>query len=387
MWRFIAWIALAPVIACSGSSGEAAVDGGELDAGRDDAAPGDACGRSVAFEDLFHCGRLAGCQVLSACLGPGYEFDSCVQAQLSLFSQFVDAALEPFVADALADGRVTYDPDAAGACLARRRAADCLDHARGLPPLATCGLTGTIGDGEPCFATVECAGGGHCLRDPECGFDLCCPGVCLAPAALGEECNPRLCEGDNLCVDNVCRTGTAGSPCVFDFNCRGDHHCDNNACVASAATGSPCDRDGQCTFPDRCLEGLCQPSYRDGDPCDGFCNLLFASYCDQPDPPALGTCRALPALGEDCSATGTCGFFAVCDSGGSDLCERRADVDEPCASVFECQLHLFCDHDLVVGDMGTCRRPQPSGSPCSFGSHCESGICRSGQCVDYDSCE
>lgn len=236
--------------------------------------------------------------------------------------------------DAVAAGRLLYDPDAAGRCVADTASAHCLASPFSADACAAM-WTGAVPPGGACTSAFECAGGAPCERRV-CDAQ-CCAGTCgaappppeppPAPAALGEPCSGHddcgvgaYCDLSRRCA---AMPDAPGEPCLIGCAV-GDLYCDVVAleCRRYAGRGEPCDPDGRTAPP-------CDPAW---------------AYCD-------GVCRDRPAAGQPC-----------------DPRERR------------CVASAWCD-----GDPGVCRARGGAGAPCERSDQC-TVACDGAHCVAYRRC-
>jgi hypothetical protein len=242
-------------------------------------------------------------------------------------------------------------------------------------------FTGTIGDFATCYSDAECASpGADCTS--AC-TDACCTGACQPRFKLGQACTDiSSCEPGLEC-HRTCIAGDINTPCASDRDCDPNAWCDLQAklCKADYATGAACTNPLQCGGETSCVgtnittsnPGHCLRISKPGDPCDVFCygNL----YCDG------SACRALPVLGQTCTALVPCaGTDVICDV---DACVRRSGVGVACGAQ-TCLPGLFCTSEL--GDPNpTCADRRAEGEPCADPSHCESYLC-SGNSVQSGVC-
>jgi hypothetical protein len=115
--------------------------------------------------------------------------------------------------------------------------------------------------------------------------------------------------------------------------------------------------------------GHCRRISEGGDTCDAFCyGNLFCSASG-----SLGTCTALPGLGQGCNALTNCsGVNTVC--GANNTCVLRGDVSAPCGGNLRCLPGLFCTSEL--GDTSPrCAARRADNQQCRRPSHCQSYLC------------
>lgn len=234
-------------------------------------------------------------------------------------------------------------------------------HPEKIPP--GCGGPGSLGEGESCFESAQCASL-HCAIDDNA---LC--GTCLTP--------------------------TTGTPCTGASDCGPAFWCDNFACAPRAALGRPCSSFG-CEFGTYCGPfSQCAALLGLGDTCSND------SDCESPLVCGIGsswTCKhpALGVLGASCEPTETssCAKWngVKCD-GMTKTCvaDPVPVAGEACGALATdagTAYELFCtDGAKCVVDpstqSGTCMQNAADGAPCSTTSgplcslpaQCISGVC------------
>lgn len=233
--------------------------------------------------------------------------------------------------------------------------------------------------------------GGACNRDEDCAGDascesaLTCPGQCQPRKATGEPCSVntdcRYTTGIVICdqeaiPEPVCRTlepaaskSALDEPCTRELGgstslqlCQDDLWCAPDPAAGTTATGkcaAPTPLEGACTDGDDvCVDGLCDA---EGGVCVVYTLLKEAGEsCDRAN---LLICD--PRLGLRCGDQGVC--EASGDGSEGSLC-FGGDFQRPCDT------GLYCLNDQALGH-GTCRPRLPAGSPCEFGTACQSGSC------------
>lgn len=290
-----------------------------------------------------------------------------------------------YLADAVAAGRVTFDADAAEACLDAVRGLGCASEDLS-PVLFNAGFAaaptscrdvyvGEVRNYDPCYSSEECAGG-----DPVCGLppgcaEMCCVGACRDRAAglpgRGEACTGT-CEADDYCAfdpntgaPTVCTARRkAGSDCVDDFNscaegldCVWDDNGGGASCTARLGAGELCDF-GRCADGLDCYrlndERRCRTLPDEGEACDASGNYPACGRVDntcQND-----RCVKMPGPGEACPNY-ECVPWAECQNNGNgSTCRARPGIGEACgasAQWADCLGHLRC------GDADRCVEPEP----------------------------
>lgn len=72
------------------------------------------------------------------------------------------------------------------------------------------------------------------------------------------------CVDPNLpyCVDDLCRPGTLGSPCLDGDDCVGGFGCGSGQCApGQGSAGQPCLDSEDCAFEHECVQSRCQPAF------------------------------------------------------------------------------------------------------------------------------
>lgn len=352
---------------------------GEGEAGRDIPEEGWAPdpagdGGSIAVEDVHTLRADATCLGLTACHATsvieqrlGADCTAALEHQIrQLYGDAVD--------EAIAEGRVLYDPDAAWRCVQGTLAAPC-DLFETEP---ACGrvYAGLAALGEPCVLDLECEGAAWC--DASDG----CPGRCREARSPGSGCTAdRQCSGlascrlgscqerrriDDLCSPDgaecigilSCSRAAPDHPATFCRNpfsglgpgercrpagCQGglycrfssdqDHRCDTrqgdgqtcfhgspSACLAGLA----CDWDGLAPRPE--VPGECKPAPTEGQMCWIDCAPGHVCVHDDPTDPR-GECHVMRDNGQPCTRPEHC-WSLTCDTGGG-VCRARAQACLP----------------------------------------------------------
>jgi Dickkopf N-terminal cysteine-rich region len=248
--------------------------------------------------------------------------------------------------DALIEsGRVRYDKVQAGLCFQRLASAACVVDGLDVPELAVCeaALQGTVGPGDVCELTAECAGPAPCDRSACSGVLACCAGVCgkarprrsSGPCEQDSDCTrDRYCAQPSNSPSGTCQLRVpAGQACLASGSCQYGSSCfyDDNfrhLCSRHPSQGEKCNNDVCNSLSDWCdsADDRCKPRVSVGQPCtdDGFDP---AGSCRRYLVCASGTCQVPPALGEPCTPTGTFPPFTTppCASGTciDGLCRER----------------------------------------------------------------
>jgi hypothetical protein len=290
---------------------------------------------------------------------------------------------------------VCYPDPAAPApyCIPDCNATGCSDGSACDPQSGLCGGGGGGGecpftnDGEcdepilcpPGTDVADCAGGGGCIGDFDCGIgEFCDFGVCVPDGGGGQ------CLGDFDCgLGEICDRGLcipdAGGGCVGDFQCAAGEVCQAGACVADPnGDGSVGSRCGPRSF---CDAGLACVGTADGNgTCRERCNANAAqSGCARTEicvpteqcDPQFAQCDGFCFPDDDCApdtARQDCGIEAYCDIlGRASACTPAGAgaVGDACSApgVVGCQAGLACLY-------GTCVAPCDAQGACAAGADC-----------------
>lgn len=320
----------------------------------------------------------AWCENIEACAPvPLFGPDQCQSSFEGLFRATLLAN-----ADALIErGTVRYDATAASECITAYRNRGCDLLIAATPAACRSVLAGTIGIGESCSDSSECAGDAYCDR-PACPTTR---GTCAARKANGATCaSDDECQNGLKCDAGSCGPpasqsggpcgGSSGRTCPIDELCVGAEGSDPGTCtpfdsLRTAALGEDCrlgDEGGPMIL---CQEGLscavigieglgpdfeCVEPVEAGAACnDGLPDMCpLGQYCDA-EPAMLmfdGTCTPLPTQGQPCAEVT---FGARCATG------------------------LACGN---VDGEATCVRVQENGASCGIDAECFSGNCDGGTC-------
>jgi hypothetical protein len=365
------------------------IDAGLIDARPIDAAPPidapvppqnpelvAACGAMpVTFDDWENCYRKRKCEWEVNCVTQNTyrNVQECID-QGDAVSGGKLAAERRDRQRSVEQGRAAIDVGRFTQCLIETSGAHC--NTSLFFPACLTRFDGTRGDGASCLTDVECASpDAVCTQDcPE----ACCLGTCQPKFKLGQTCTDRhSCEPGQQCnIRRVCISGDINTPCTDDTDCDSNAWCDRLAhlCKADFARDAECTNVLQCGGETSCVglsvsgtdPGHCRRISEVGDTCDAFCYGNLS--CD-----AFGVCRALPGLGEGCSALTNCsGVNTVC--GANNTCVVRGGVDAPCGGNLRCLPGLFCTSEL--GDMNPrCAARRADQQQCRRPSHCQSYLC------------
>lgn len=147
--------------------------------------------------------------------------------------------------------------------------------------------TGLVKNGDPCFASFECADAGSVCDppvDPDEDDDIIlvtAVGTCRSPAKLDEDCTEL--DSDEEGSNGLCDPGT---------------FCDGEVCVALFAVDEDCFADAQCeTEFCNALDGnQCNELLDDGDDCLESNDCKSELCAPDPDDEAVFICTAQPTL-------------------------------------------------------------------------------------------
>ncbi|HEY3445073.1 MAG TPA: hypothetical protein VGK67_01870 [Myxococcales bacterium] len=290
---------------------------------------------------------------------------ACAGGTAEMWKTFLASRSELFcqgVSDSLAHGRATFDGSRAADCVAALRAASCEEALYPNPSMFCPDLfVGTTLPGQPCYQLIDCFPWGHC----DTGETLQqCPGVCREPA-FGNPCNwYDECVAPNVCYDGTCRPPSReGEPCASW--CERGLFCEEGKCARRRNYG-PC------------------PTGYDECSVDSVCIGLGTVR-----KPTDLTCVPVLPIGAKCAGEWEreCGL-GVCIGG---VCTEWSRVGEPCSySGNRLCIDGYC-HQVVEGELGTCRSFAKEGEPCrpvdvapicATGLTCDSGtgLCVSALC-------
>jgi hypothetical protein len=205
----------------------------------------DSGGGTVALEDLGTALGTVGCSKQFDCCSSaeimeqymGITYDGhpiSTEADCVEFSSAVFTSLAVFkYQESLAMGRIEYDGDAAGDCVASIESVTCSQYTAGMiDEDAGCRpfVIAKVGDGGACTQSYECTSkncvGATVVQD---GPDT--DGACMPLPGEGEACDEHCATGLNCDYDSsmgmdICQPKTAdGDQCIVDDDCLSDY-CD-----------------------------------------------------------------------------------------------------------------------------------------------------------------
>jgi hypothetical protein len=261
-----------------------------------------------------YCGGIAHC-----CKEQGIPSDtaSCKQTLEAQFRTRID--------DYLSSSKLTYDAEAAGACVADYRKAmeSCTDRDALQNVDTNCErvFVGTVALGGKCEKTMECAP----ADKPNSSVD-CDDGVCVAftdePSSeesargkLGDPCRDTCQQDDDGSMSCFASfLGSGGSMTGDVYTCWIDDGLicgDKSTCIATPKLGQSCN--GHCSEGAYCADQVCVAQIESGGECESYNNVCVStSYCDW----NTSACAPKKADGEECDEDDECAggecFLAHC---------------------------------------------------------------------------
>jgi|HubBroStandDraft_1064217.scaffolds.fasta_scaffold00552_3 hypothetical protein len=264
--------------------------------------------------------------------------------------------------DLLAMPGSTLTAAALDQCLTLLETGDCLTNQN--PPDA-CLSAGTLPANAACNQNgAQCASGAclGTLSQAPCGN-------CVAPAALGQACDPtgtaNLCVLGSSCISSATSAtctavtlGVVGATCTTSNDCASGLICDPTTltCSKPPGIGAACSDPFSCSFPNVCnvtnnAGTTCQAPGVAGTPC------LFDEFCEK---------------GLGCSqAAGTCGPISWQSAG------QPCDGDLARCLVGSCPQVEVPACPTIVKDGDVCTQSDPT-QTCDVAAVCFSGKCVSG---------
>jgi hypothetical protein len=247
----------------------------------------------------------------------------CVDVGVPLTEAQCEATLTPVASGhANADpANYSYDPAAAGACLADTQqaldTADCDTDELDESVWCQRAFTGSLQPGEACAAEVECA------AQPD--EDVACEETVIG-------------EGD-VCV--VEYRAIEGESCYW--TCTDDP---SGVQFCSGAGGDRPPVQGQCFTNDGvyCEDGTCHAQGVIGDPCSGA-NSCGEGFCDT----LAGVCSVPASAGGDCRLSSGCASGLFCQN---QVCTPELEPGAPCEPTDQCR-NGECESGVCVEDPPT----------------------------------
>lgn len=371
-----------------------------------DAAPSDSAAAAPLPIDQFEAAFVdAICGVMITC--GGNTFATTAGCKAFLNSQMDEKDGPAQMVALVKAGTLTYDPKAAGECLALYKNCGVMQLKKA-PAACAKVFTGSVADGASCTRDEVCK---SAFCDHSTALSGACPGKCKAKGVAGAACTASDgCSGDLLCIADKCTApgGKAGDACV-ETSCGAGLYCSTgdgvSLCKALVSAG------GECDDPKGCQPGLfcganaagnalvCQVPAKVGAPCassgsgSGFGSDAFGA---SPSPcegggvcastgSGTGICLAPAKLGGPCTHAQQCGGMDVFCSGLTattpGTCKALPTKGEACTKpdftkgiFFTCLLPMVCDETTLK-----CADPPAVGKPCTFfcgpGLSCEQGVC------------
>jgi hypothetical protein len=290
-----------------------------------------------------------------------------------------DAQLCQAFATSVDEGRISFDPGPAAACLNELGKAASCDGPTDPQLIGDCTvLKPLVPTGETCTLFSSLAVGQECMGDAYCQEPeaYACSGVCAEPPALGAPCD--LLKGDVRCgpdatCDSTSKTCVAKPADVeLDGACGGDGlgNCKDPLWCEVPASGAPTGvchakkTSGSCSLPAACAlpavcagpEGSrsCVAPKNEGESCTpGLRECNIASHCG-----ANKKCTSQPVtLGEACGSVDgesvPCGRDAYCEGtpAGAGTCQKRKQPGDACTG----KGYGECDGNRGHCDSGTQR--------------------------------
>ena len=363
-----------------GVDGDAAGDGGSIDAPEATDLVSMCGAEPVTLADWEACYAKRSCEALVNCQNLNLYRDAaeCIAQQDAVLGGKL--GFEVFErARAIAAGRASLDVAAFTQCLVELSPTKCSTAAHA--PICETRFVGTVADNQLCYTDIECASPGATCAQPAVCKDSCCAGTCKPKPKLGQTCDDFVdgCEPGIVCgTDGVCVNGDIGSPCAQRYDCVPQAWCNNGTCAADLPAGSSCDSLLQCGGELSCV-GLmrtekppaCRRVTHEGDACDWYCfgNL----YCDLSGGPGFGVCKALPVHGQTCSGLHPClGVDQQCSP--QSVCIDRFDAGETCSDG-TCQPGLFCSDQVGAANPVCTARLDDGATGCNKPAQCQSYVC------------
>jgi hypothetical protein len=365
-----------------GSEGDAGLDGGsiESDAGMSDAGVGVTC------EDVVQ----AGCDWYARC----YGLTDCSETAAAPVFAYCERSEE-----AIAAGRVAFNPEGAQACIALHESTPCGTSGAPINTHDACPdvFTGLVAPGEECFyqssyGNDECAEG-YCRY-----VDGTCPGICAPYREVGDTCDPAnaihcdpttsYCDFAGRCVALVAEGGDCnGAACEAGLVCLSNGI--GLMCAELAEAGEDCFDFTWCVAPLACAaDGSCTMNVASGEPCRTSANCPAGQRCGTMEGEFVPVCHDTIPEGGECTDTALCAEGTFCGYEVGTLVQRclpRGGPGEPCAA--GCEPGLWCQRTSDT-DPGICRIRGGEGDGCTDYRGAHSAYCQPGMyCVANGTCQ
>jgi hypothetical protein len=302
-------------------------------------------------------------------LGRDDSYASCTKnaALQAQFGANIDQTLE-----AVRDGRISYDEEAAARCLnpiieESNDPTFCDDPQIFDNNNPDCDLvfTGTVPQDGYCLNSQECEpppGGDNAYCDRS---GAVCYGTCKSNAPSNNDCNGATCTADQYCLnDGSTRPHCTaklklGDPCTQYESCLGErsfcaYSGTQGTCVArrSVPERGACIEDSQCYSGATCFRNRCTYATLGG----------VGDICDQQ------TTACKPGL--------SCAIADV--ASGKSLCAMPGVSGAPCYDTGDCATDLYCANanlDPQAPSSGRCTERKIDGKRCTSSEECESFSC------------
>lgn len=313
------------------------------------AACGGGGGDSVTLAQYPAAVREAFCKFAVRC-GDIESLDVCMTANIGL-NIHIPASLQA----GIDMSKVKFSGTAAADCLdaLARQSCDLTSQSSRVTPDACAQLiAGTRHNGDACAIDPECLSQVCDVTscDPSAA---CCMGTCAGEAAppsvqIGQSCTTAACVPSGFCEDS------------------------SQTCMALKTSGAACNANRECNYGLACL-GTCQALPALGQPCTDLCRDE-GTTCSQ----TTQTCVKVALAGGTCTPNGLtteCSPLYQCDATGH--CSAGIALGQPCSLGDLCAGNTaFCDVPLGQSS-GACALPKPDGSTCTRDAACQSVFCDS----------
>ncbi len=303
------------------------------------------------------------------------------------------------LADAVAAGRLAYDPAAAQACVDAWAKAGCTVDQQILANTACDGVfTPAVAPGGACRWDGECVGGwcdgsleagcaGTCKAllvegaacdpsDDRCaGADFCHPDAktCTARAGLGAACSPSArCQHGLFCLSDPAPDGGAPDAGAPPATCRAPGQV-GDGCAVFFFGNDTCTPELYCD--DSVAAPVCRARVGAGASCPSFAACRDGLDCVGLSSQAPGRCSPNLDLGAACDPSldeSGCPLDTRCDAAAK-KCLARGNPGDDCSADFYCRPHAYCDDTdrcaATVPFGAACAPPPPNGAePCDEGA-------------------
>lgn len=324
------------------------------------AACGGGGGNSLTLAEYPDAAREAFCRFLVRC-GDIASLDVCMTSNIGL-NIHIPASLEA----GIDMSKVKFSGTAASACLDALANQSCdLTSQSSRVPIDACAqlVTGTRHNGDACAIDAECVSQvcdvTNCDPSAACCMGTCAGEAAPAPVQIGQSC--------------------ASAPCVPSGFCEDA----SSTCMALKTAGTACNATRECDYGLACL-GTCQALPTLGQPCTEFCRDE-GTTCSA----TTQTCVKVVLAGGSCTPNALaseCSPLYPCDATGH--CSAGIAIGQACGFGDLCAGNTaFCD--IPIGqNTGTCSLPKPNGSTCARDAACQSAFCDSASltCVPEPIC-